>query len=79
MKVSVVVPVYNAAPFLEQSLRSILDQTHGDLELIAIDDKSTDKSLEVLQRIRDPRLRIIALPVNQGPCVAINAGLDAAT
>jgi glycosyltransferase involved in cell wall biosynthesis len=79
MKVSVVMPVYNKAPFLREAVESILHGTYPDLELICADDKSTDNSLEVLRAIRDPRLRIVELPVNQGPAGAVNAAMDAAT
>jgi glycosyltransferase involved in cell wall biosynthesis len=78
MKVSVVMPVHNKAPFVREAAESILKGTFGDLELIAVDDKSTDASLDVLRSIADPRMRIIELPVNRGPAGAMNAGLDAA-
>ena len=78
MKVSVVMPVYNKAPFLEEAVRSILHGTFTDLELICVDDKSTDESLAVLRTVTDPRLRIIELPANMGPAGAANAGMDAA-
>lgn len=60
-KVSVVMPVYNAEQFVERAARSILCQTMPDLELIAVNDGSTDSSLEILERIsaEDDRLRII--------------------
>ena len=48
-KVSVIVPVYNVADYLPQCLDSILLQTFTDFEVIAIDDGSTDNSLEILQ------------------------------
>ena len=78
MKVSVVMPVYNKAAFLKEAVESILSGTFSDLELIAVDDKSTDESLSILHAMTDPRLRIIELSVNQGPAGAANAGLDAA-
>lgn len=78
MKVSVVIPVYNKGPFLREAVDSILVQTFKDFELICVDDKSTDNSLEILRGVQDPRLRIIEQPVNGGPAAAANAGLDAA-
>ena len=78
MKVSVVIPVYNKAPFLQACLESICSQTFRDLEVICVDDRSTDNSLEVLRGYSDPRLRIIEMAVNSGPGGAANAGLDAA-
>lgn len=78
MKVSVVIPVYNKGPFLREAVDSILAQTFKDFELICVDDKSTDNSLEILRGVQDPRLRIIEQPVNGGPAAAANAGFDAA-
>lgn len=79
MKVSVLIPVYNKAPFVREAVDSILQGTWHDLEVVAVDDKSTDDSLAVLRRIDDPRLRIIELPRNLGPAGAANAGLEACT
>lgn len=77
MKVSVLIPVYNKAPFVQEAVDSILRGTFQDLEVVAVDDRSTDDSLAVLHRIHDPRLRIIELPENRGPAGAANAGIDA--
>lgn len=79
MKVSVLIPVYNKAPFLRECLDSVYAQGHADLEVVAVDDHSTDGSLDLLRAEADPRLRIIALPENRGPAGAANAGLDACT
>lgn len=79
MKVSVVMPVYNKAPFLREAVESILHGTFTDLELICVDDKSTDNSLEILRIIGDTRLRIIELTENLGPAGAVNTAMDAAT
>lgn len=78
MKVSLVVPVYNKAPFLEECFSSIFAQSYSDFELIAIDDASTDDSLQRLKDLRDPRLRIIALVKNVGPGLAAQRGMDEA-
>lgn len=78
MKVSVVIPVYNKADFLREAVESILHGTYTDLELICVDDKSTDGSMALLRSISDPRLRILELPENVGPGRAANAGMDAA-
>ena len=79
MKVSVLIPVYNKAPYLRDCLDSVYAQTHADLEVLAVDDASTDESLALLRAETDPRLRVIALQENRGPGVAANAGLEAAT
>lgn len=78
--ISVVLPVYNAAPFLREALDSLLAQTCGDFEAIAVNDGSTDNSLEILQEYaaRDSRIRILDGP-NGGYGKAMNRGMDAAT
>lgn len=78
MKVSVVIPVYNKAPWLKECLDSVFAQTFQDFEVIAVDDASTDGSLEVLRSWPDDRLRIIALERNVGPGGAAQRGMDAA-
>jgi glycosyltransferase involved in cell wall biosynthesis len=78
MKVSVVVPVYNKAPWLRECVDSILAQTFNDFELILVDDKSTDNSLEILRAYTDPRLRVVALPHNLGPAGAVQRAMDLA-
>lgn len=77
MKVSVVIPVFNKAAHVREAVESILRGTWQDLELIAVDDRSTDDSLNVLRSITDPRLRVIALERNLGPAGAMNAGIEA--
>ncbi len=79
MRVSVIVPCYNAGEYLAPCLRSVLAQTMGDLELLVIDDGSTDGSLAVAQRIAggDARVRVFHQE-NRGVCAARNRGLDAA-
>lgn len=79
MKASVLIPVFNKAPFVQEAVESVLNGTFQDFEIICVDDKSTDNSLDVLRSITDPRVRIIELPRNLGPAGAANAGLDACT
>lgn len=75
-KVSVIVPVYNIEVHLKQCLDSIVAQTINDLEIICVDDGSTDTSLQILQKYaaEDSRFRIIT-QANAGPGAARNAGL----
>ena len=77
--VSVIVPVYNAAPYLEQCLDGIRSQTLTDIEIICVDDGSTDKSPEILKEYaeKDDRFRIIT-QTNIGLGGARNRGLDKA-
>ena len=69
-------PVKNAGGFLDQAVRSILQQRFSDLELLLVDDHSVDGALEAL-RVRDPRLLVLQSP-GQGVVPAFNHGLDAA-
>lgn len=75
-KVSIIIPVYNAAEFLAETLDSVLSQTYENLEIICVDDGSTDSSLSVLEKYQD-KVRIIEQE-NQGQCVAANRGLEVA-
>ncbi|MBR5175513.1 MAG: glycosyltransferase [Bacteroidales bacterium] len=79
MLVSVIIPVYNAAPFIGKCMESVLGQTLESLELICVDDHSSDNSLEVMSGFTDSRLKIIHFPENKGVSAARNAGLDAAS
>jgi len=80
IKLSVVIPCYNTARWVESAVLSALDQTLPQIEVIAVDDGSTDDTRHILWRIRhergDARLRIIEQP-NGGVCAARNAGLRA--
>ena len=79
-KISVVIPVYNVEDYLEQCLRSVLEQSLREIEIICVDDGSTDSSPDILQNLaaEDPRIQIITQK-NAGPSVARNAGIKAAT
>ncbi len=63
--VSVIMPSFNHEDFVETAVRSVLDQSLRDLELIAVDDASTDGTLARLSDIRDPRLRVVPLRSNR--------------
>ena len=80
MRVSVVVPVYNVAPYLRQCLDSLVGQTLKDIEIICVDDGSTDGSGAILDEYaeKDPRVKAIHQP-NAGAGAARNAGLARAT
>ncbi|WP_446425159.1 glycosyltransferase [Mailhella sp.] len=78
--ISVIVPVYNGEKYLANCLDSILGQDFNDIEVLCINDGSTDSSAEILRSYaeRDRRVRVITQK-NQGVSKARNAGLDAAT
>lgn len=78
-KVSVIMPVYNSAPFLGKCLQSVIGQTLSEIEIICVDDGSTDESLAILKEYaaKDPRITVM----RQSNCsagVARNAGLSVA-
>jgi len=72
--VSILIACYNAGPWLSETLRSALDQTWPDLEVILVDDGSTDNSLQIAQTFADRGLRVISQK-NQGHCAACNHAL----
>lgn len=80
IKVSVIVPVYNAQDYLEQCIVSILAQTLQEIEVICVDDSSTDRSLEILKKYEkeDIRMRVLTQP-NSGAGAARNRGLSQAS
>jgi len=79
-KVSVVIPVYNIEKHLEQCMDSVLGQTLKEIEVICVDDGSTDSSPAILARYaqKDGRVRVIT-QTNAGPGVARNAGMEQAS
>lgn len=78
-KVSIILPVYNAEPFLPLALASLLCQTHRNIEVIALDDGSQDGSLGILQAAADmdPRVSVLSRP-NRGLIATLNEGLQLA-
>lgn len=76
--VSVVIPTYNRAGTLRRAIQSVLTQSYRDIELIVVDDASTDASAEILAQIDDPRMRVITHPQNKGFGGALNTGARAA-
>ncbi len=74
-KVSVIIPTYNRASKITASINSVLQQTYSELELLIVDDGSTDNTQEVIEAIADSRVRYIKLPQNMGASGARNAGV----
>lgn len=75
--ISVVMPCFNALPFVEQAIRSALDQDYGDVEVVVIDDGSTDGSRDILNQLaaENPKQICVLHQNNQGPYPARNAGV----
>ena len=80
VKISVIMPVYNTSQFLKKSIESVFNQTLKDIELICVDDGSTDNSLEVLNEYKEshPSLKVISQK-NQGAAKARNEGIKNAS
>lgn len=77
--VSIVMPAYNAAGFISESIRSVLDQTYENWELLVIDDASQDETLDIVEEfvLADSRIILHPLPTNQGAGFARNIGIKA--
>lgn len=77
VRVSVVIPSFNHGAFIGQAIESVLAQD-VDLELLVVDDASTDHSRDVISSFSDPRLRFLPQAENRGPSAALNVGVAAA-
>ncbi len=76
-KISIIIPVYNVGKFLDKTLNSLINQTYKNIEIICVNDGSTDNSLEILQKFteKDKRIKVLTQP-NSGPATARNNGLE---
>ena len=78
--VSVCLPTYNGANYIEEALRSILNQTYQDFELLIVDDGSTDATLDIVQSFSDPRIQLhrnparLGIPANWNRCLELAGG-----
>jgi len=80
MKISVIIPVYNVKPYLERCVQSVVSQTYKDLEIVLVDDGSTDGSGELCDQLAatDSRIQVVH-QVNKGLSEARNTGIRQAT
>lgn len=75
--ISVIIPVYNTEKYVENSIRSIMNQTYRNLEIICVNDGSTDNSMEILEKLKKEDDRIIIIDKkNEGQGIARNKGLE---
>ena len=79
-KVSIIVPCYNVAPWVARCMDSLINQTLRDIEIICVDDKSTDDTLRILREYaaRDGRIQVVAHDKNMGVAAARNTAMDGA-
>ncbi len=78
-KVSIIVPVYNAANYIEQTIQSILAQDYENWELILVENGSTDNSVDKIRSFSDERIRLIVMEGNAGAANARNEGMRQAS
>lgn len=78
-KVSVIIPLYNEENYIKECIMSVLNQSYDNLEIIVVDDKSTDNSLMMVNKIKDRRIKIIELEKNKGVANARNKGIEIAS
>ncbi|ORX42257.1 nucleotide-diphospho-sugar transferase [Piromyces finnis] len=80
VKISIIVPVFNNEKYLDRSIKSLINQTFKDIEIICVDDASTDNSLNILNKYKmiDNRIKVIHLDINKGPSIARNTGINLA-
>lgn len=76
---SVIIPLYNKAPYVRKTVESVLRQTFDDYELVIIDNGSNDGSSEIVASFTDPRIRIVRLEENVGVSNARNKGVELST
>jgi glycosyltransferase involved in cell wall biosynthesis len=74
--VSVLIPSYNHEAYIEAAIRSVLDQTHRNIQVVIVDDASSDGSSDVVRSIKDDRIEFRQLSENVGACLAMNIGLS---
>jgi len=75
-ELTVLMPVYNGAAYLQEAIDSVLGQTYEDFELLVVDDGSTDETPVILDRLRDPRVRVLRSPERLRLSGALNFGWE---
>lgn len=74
--ISIIIPTFNREKTIIKAINSVLAQTYTNIEVIVVDDCSTDDTESLVGKIEDPRVRFVKLPVNSGACVARNRGVE---
>lgn len=76
-QIAVIIPLYNKEPIIERTIKSVLNQSYSDFELIIVNDGSTDNSVDVVRRFEDDRI-VLLEQENAGPSAARNVGIKRA-
>ena len=79
MKISIVTTIYNVEKYIEKCLTSLVNQTYKDLEIILVNDCSTDSSMDIVSKFDDSRIKIINHTINKGAGWARRTGIKSAT
>lgn len=74
--ISVILPAYNASDYIKEAIKSILNQTYINFELIIINDGSTDNTLEIIRAFNDSRIKVINNDINKGIIYCLNRGIE---
>ena len=74
-KVSILIPLYNSENYIEETIQSCLNQTYENIEIIIVDDGSTDKSLQIAKSFESGKLKVYSQP-NSGACKARNLAFE---
>ncbi|WP_439883022.1 glycosyltransferase family 2 protein [Pontibacter sp. MBLB2868] len=74
--VSLIIPCYNVSAYVEKAVKSILSQTYTNLEIIIVDDASTDDTVKIIKNIKDSRIKLLELKENTKKVGAVNAALE---
>ena len=77
--ISVIIPTYNRERTIQRAINSVLNQSYKDIELIIVDDCSTDKTCEIVNKYKDERIKYFKLEKNYGACYARNYGVNKAS
>ena len=77
IKITVLMPVYNAEKYIEKAIDSVLNQSFKDFELLIINDGSTDGSMDIIRNFNDPRI-VVVNQANSGVAAALNTGVKLA-
>lgn len=78
-KVSIIIPVYNVSGYIKECLDSVINQIYKNLEIIIINDNSTDNTMEIINSYKDKRIKAVNLDKNSGVSIARNKGVEIST